>query len=160
MDSHDWQSIAIVRLIILLQLCWHCLEAVNSFGLPSRVCCDRGCEYVDISRYMLSHPLHGVGRSTIIVGRSVHNQRIERFQRDLFIGCTSIFYHYLEDSGVLDPTSSIDLFCLQLVYQPYINHCLITFLEAWNNHSFDRRNKTPKQLWIGFLNNSRSGHSY
>ena len=73
-----------------------------------------------------------------------------RFWRDLFIGCISIFYHlfyYLEDELLLDSTSPIDLFCLHVVYQPYINHCIGVFVNAWNNHSLTTEgNNSPSQV--------------
>ena len=49
---------------------------VESFNLPSRVREDRGMENVDVANYKISSC--GTGRGSFIVGRSVHNQRMER----------------------------------------------------------------------------------
>ena len=125
---------------------------LTQYWVPSRVRCDRGNENIHVGFYMLNHPLHGPARGSIIAGGSVHNQRIEWFWLDLFVGCTSIFYHlfyYLEDNGFLDPDSSNHLFCLHLVYQEHINHCIDLFLDAWSNHHLRSAGiKTPMQLWI------------
>ena len=100
---------------------------------------------------MLSHPLRGKGRSSIIAGQSIHNQRVERFWRDLFIGCTGVFYHlfyYLEDNELLDPNNPIQIWCLHFVYTVFINNAIREFVLAWSNH--------PLRTIGGMLRNSSS----
>ena len=63
-------------------------EAVSQHGLPLRVRANQGIENVDVAIFMFSHPSRTTVRGSFISGRSVHNQRIERFWLDLFLGCT------------------------------------------------------------------------
>ena len=51
-------------------------HGIQQYGLPLRVRTDRGGENVLIGEYMLQN--RGTARNSIIMGRSVHNQRIER----------------------------------------------------------------------------------
>ncbi len=100
----------------------------------------------------------------MLVGSSVHNQRIERFWRDLFRCVIGIYYRlfpFLEQINLLDPLNEYHLFALHYVYLPRINHSLDEFREGWNNHSVrTEHSSTPLQLYSAGmlrLRYSRSG---
>ena len=89
------------------------------------------------------------------LGKSTHNQRIERLWRDLYGGCLSLFYeifHALENQDVLRPDEERHLWCLHHVFLPIINRHLNSWKDAWVHHPLrTERNKTPMQLWISGL---------
>ena len=62
---------------------------MDQYGLPSRVSSDKEGENAGISQYMLSHPDRGPGRGSVITGKSVHNQWIERSE-----GVNKKYYAY------------------------------------------------------------------
>ena len=95
------------------------LAAVQSYGWPSRLRSDKAGENVEVGRAMLQH--RGFNRGSIIAGSCVHKQRIERLWRDVFIGVGHFFFtlfYQMEENGILESTSIIDLLCLHYIFLP------------------------------------------
>jgi hypothetical protein len=66
------------------------LQGVEEYGRPSRVRTDKGMENVLVADDMILN--RGPDRGSVLTGRSVHNQRIERFWRD--VKKTVIWFYY------------------------------------------------------------------
>lgn len=124
-------------------------DAVNICGWPSRVRCDKGGENINVARAMLN--VRGTGQRRVLVGNSVHNQRIERLWRDVFRCVCHYFYsrfYAMEEMGILNPIRDADLFALHYVFIPRINNCIIQFVDAWNHHPLrTEHGLSPLQLW-------------
>ncbi len=136
------------------------LQAVRRFSLPSRVRSDQGGENRLVALHMIRQ--WGPDRRSMIVGSSVHNQRIERLWRDLFQSTIRLYYrlfYYLESLSLLDPINEFHLYCLHYVYLPRINKSIEQFQSGWNHHGIRTAgNMSPHQIFTtGALQLQHSG---
>ena len=87
-------------------------DAVRKYGRPFRVRTNHGGENVNVWNDMVS--AWGQDANLVVVGSSVHNQRIERHNRAVneqeFAGFKEELYD-LERQGILNPLNDTDMFC-------------------------------------------------
>ena len=129
-------------------------DAVHKYRHPFRVRTDYGGENVEVWHDMVSK--WGENSGAVVVGSSIHNQRIERHNRsvneNVIEKYKSIFYE-MEAEGILNPDNLTDIFCLHYVFLPKLNHDLMEFIAAHNNHPVStEHNETPSQLFFLNLN--------
>ena len=131
------------------------VEAVQEYGLPLRIRCDMGGENVHVAQFMWSQPNRSQDWGTVLMGKSVHNQRIERLMKDVYSGCLFLYhqlFRYLEDCGLLNPCSELHLLALHYIFLPRIQDSLDHFRQAYIQHPISSaRNQTPGQLWAAGL---------
>lgn len=123
-------------------------EAISQYGFPLRIRTDAGGENSLIWRRMMEY--HG-NSSCVIIGSSVHNQRVERMWRDVNRLVSNQFrseFYTLEEQGDLDVDNETDLYCLHIAYSTVINKVLEEYRSGYNNHSVRTEgNYTPIQLF-------------
>uniref|UniRef100_A0A4W5MRP9 Integrase core domain-containing protein n=1 Tax=Hucho hucho TaxID=62062 RepID=A0A4W5MRP9_9TELE len=124
------------------------LEAVNTYGVPSRVRSDEGGEHVQVVHLMVS--TRGLNKNSHLTGRSTHNQRIERLWRDVFGGVLDLFYTSfcnLEREDLLNLDEEIHIYALHWSFLPQIQRHLQFFKDGWNQDRLRTEgNPSPLQL--------------
>lgn len=125
------------------------IDACEAFTVPCRVRTDHGGENMLVWKGMLELA-DDTNPNPVTVGSSVHNQRVERFNRDINDHVRhrfgNLFYSY-ERSGILDIENSVHIAALHFVYIPRINSILESLKSCHNNHPISsERNRTPLQL--------------
>ena len=125
-------------------------QALEEFNVsPTRIRSDHGGENVKIWEAMLNHRSEA-NPNPVVVGSSVHNQRVERFNREVNRHIrdkyAAIFYR-LEENDLLNVDSNLDLFCLHYIYLPRVNKTLSILRLSHNQHAVSNEgNQSPMQL--------------
>ena len=96
----------------------------------------------------------GFNRRSKTAGLSVHNQWIERLWREVFIEVGQFYYtlfYQMEENGILESTSIIDLFCLDYIFLSRINNQLNLLVKARNNHAVRTTNMGERSDFTRYM---------
>uniref|UniRef100_A0A4W5MCW4 Integrase core domain-containing protein n=1 Tax=Hucho hucho TaxID=62062 RepID=A0A4W5MCW4_9TELE len=128
--------------------------AITSYGVPSRVRCDRGGENNRICAFM--EQFRGCERGSAFRERSTRNQRIDRLWGDVWHGDSNVYHDlftFLETEQIIDINNEVHLWALRFVFLPQVNKDLAVFAGQWNHHGLrTEQRQSPLQLFVsGFL---------
>ena len=111
--------------------------------IPSLLRIDKGGENRAVSQFMLLHRGFEAPLS-VYAGKSVANQRIERFWRDVNQFITTYYkqlFELMQELNILSLDSQNDMFILHFMFLPDINNKLNEFVNIWNNHKISTKNQ-------------------
>ena len=104
-----------------------------------------------MAEYMLNHRERGPYSGSMLTGRSVQYQRIERLCVKVKNNAVSYYrnlFYFLQQRQLLDAVNERHLFVLHYIFLPRINWTLGEMAGSWNNHPIStERNRSPRQLW-------------
>ena len=109
------------------------LPAIREKGVPRLLRIDAGMENIAIAKFMKFTR----GEDSILIGRSVNNQRVERFWRDLKHQALHEYVDFCLDLTRSNPamTHEHGIWLLQYMFLPRIQEEVAIFQNTWNNHS-------------------------
>ncbi|KAL4261185.1 hypothetical protein AB1N83_010317 [Pleurotus pulmonarius] len=125
------------------------MEAIHSYGIPSRVRGDRGGENRDVSLFMIL--ARGPSRASFMWGPSTRNTRIERLWGEVgsqFARAWRGFFLRLERLHYLKHSNPHHLWLIQFIFLDAINEDCKQFQENWNDHPISGvgHDKSPNDL--------------
>jgi hypothetical protein len=124
-------------------------DAVYEYGCPAHVRIDKGGENFRVA--IMQSMMRDIDTvKSVIVGKSTHNQKIERSWQDTREFCLDSYinlFHLLEGEELEDGTPYLDVdnkthkYVLQYLFLNAINENLNRYVRMWNNH----RLRLPKE---------------
>ena len=122
-------------------------RAAQEFQRPLHIRTDHGGENQQLWNDMIATR----GAHSVIVGSSVHNERIERLWRDVTEKVTGKYrtlFHEMNEEENLNPDNELDILCLHWVFTQCIQRDLSEFAAAHNQHGISTENSfSPLQLY-------------
>lgn len=124
-------------------------DAVKRNGHPARIRVDKGTENVLMCQYVREH--HPDVPGAVLMGKSCHNQRIERLWGDVKSGVIHPYrqmFLLMEEENTLDANNRQHIWALQFVFLPRLNHMIRDFVFQWNHHTLSTEGRSPSNLFI------------
>lgn len=122
-------------------ICTYYMRTLRELEFVPRILrLDAGTENVvmaDVHQLLRQEHNDQFARNCVIIGKSVHNERIERFWSYLAMvytrSCVDIFKD-MRDSGILDVSNALHIECLRFCFVPVIQADLMLVMDTWNDH--------------------------
>lgn len=125
-------------------------NCVREYGVPQRMYSDLGGENIQVAHYMVAVRGPGLNNNTVMVGKSVHNQRIERLWRDInsVTHLYKLYFHKLINQHEFQFDDCRQRYIINRLFIPLINDELDEIRRGYNDHkmrTLDRRFQSPNE---------------
>jgi len=118
------------------------VTAFTRKGIPRLLRADAGSENIAIGKFMYLVR----GEDSFLIGKSVNNQRIERFWRDLRNSVMETYIQFFKSLGPVRVQPEV-IWVIQYLFLPRIQLQMESFRKAWNHHPIRTEHMlSPRQL--------------